>query len=120
MALTYLYERGLADGHKDTQFADDVSYYLHMVSVGTEIRLNRQWDLGFTYIHRRQTFTSGLAGDTHVDRFDATHQGIAELRYQMSAAATVMLSFQYSKRTSTNALRDFQDSILSIGGQYRF
>jgi hypothetical protein len=38
----------------------------------------------------------------------------------MSAAATVMLSFQYGKRTSTNVLRDFQDSIFSIGGQYRF
>lgn len=120
VTLTYLYERGLADGHKDTQFADDVSYYLHMVSAGTEFRLNQQWDLGFTYIHRRKTFTSGLAGDTHVGRFDSTHQGIAELRYHMSAAATVMLSFQYGKRTSTNALRDFQDSILSIGGQYRF
>jgi hypothetical protein len=120
LTLTYLYERGLADGHKDTQFADDVSYYLHMVSAGTEFRLNRQWDLGFTYIHRRKTFTSGLAGDTHAGRFDATHQGIAELRYQMSAAATVMLSFQYGKRSSTNALRDFQDSIVSIGGQYRF
>ncbi len=120
VTLTYLYERGLADGHKDTQFADDVSYYLHMVSAGTEFRLNRQWDLGFTYIHRRKTFTSGLAGDTHVGRFDATHQGIAELRYHMSAAATVMLSYQYGQRTSTNVLRDFQDSIFSIGGQYRF
>ena len=120
VTMTYLYERGLADGHKETQFADDVSYYLHMVSAGTEFRLHKQWGLGLTYIHLRKTFTSGIAGDAHVDRFDATHQGIAELQYYVSAAATVMLSFQYSKRTSTNALRDFQDSILSIGGQYRF
>lgn len=120
LTLSYLYERGLADGHKEPQFADDVSYYLHMVSAGTEFRLHDQWDLGLTYIHRRKTFTSGIAGDTHVDRFDTTHQGIAELRYHISPAATAMLSFQYGKRTSTNVLRDFQDTIVSIGGQYRF
>ena len=120
LTLSYLYERGLADGHKETQFADDVSYYLHMVSAGTEFRLHKEWDLGLTYIHRRKTFTSGIAGDSHVDRFDATHQGIAELRYHISTAATAMMSFQYGKRTSTNVLRDFHDSIVSIGGQYRF
>jgi len=120
LTLTYLYERGLADGHKEAQFADDVSYYLHMVSAGTEFRLHKQWDLGLTYVHRRKTFTSGLVGDTHVDRFDATHQGIAELRYHISSAATAMLSYQYGQRTSTNVLRDFHDSIVSIGGQYRF
>jgi hypothetical protein len=120
LTLSYLYERGLADGHKESQFADDVSYYLHMVSAGTEFRLHNQWALDLIYIHRRKTFTSGIAGDTHVDRFDATHQGIAELRYHISTAATAMLSFQYGKRTSTNVLRDFQDSIVSIGGQYRF
>lgn len=120
LTLSYLYERGLADGHKETQFSDDVSYYLHMVSAGAELRLHDQWDLGLTYIHRRKTFTSGIAGDTHVDRFDATHQGIAELRYHISAAATAMLSFQYGKRASTNELRDFQDTIVSIGAQYRF
>ena len=120
LTLAYLYERGLADGHKETQFADDVSYYLHMVSAGTEFRLHKDWDLDLTYVHRRKTFTSGIAGDTHVGRFDATHQGIAELRYHISTAATAMLSFQYGKRTSTNVLRDFHDSIVSIGGQYRF
>lgn len=29
VTLSYLYERGLADGRHEVQFADDVSYYLH-------------------------------------------------------------------------------------------
>ena len=120
VTLSYLYERGLADGRQETQFMDDVSYYLHMLSAGTEFRLSSQLDLDLTYIHQRKTFTSGIAGDTHVDRLDTTHQGIAELRWQMSAAAMATLSFQYDKRTSTNVLRDFNDSIVSVGGQYRF
>ncbi|MBI4002158.1 MAG: hypothetical protein HY348_10280 [Nitrospira defluvii] len=120
LTLSYLYERGLADGRQEQQFMDDVSYYLHMLSAGTEFRLSSQLDLDLVYIYRRKTFTSGIAGDTHLDRFDSTHQGVAELRYRLSSAATAMLSFQYGKRTSTNALRDFNDSIISVGGQYRF
>lgn len=120
VTLSYLYERGLADGRREQQFMDDVSYYLHMLSAGMEFRLSSRLDLDLIYIHQRKTFTSGIAGDTHVDRFDSTHQGIAELRYHLSVAALATLSFQYGKRTSTNELRDFNDSILSIGGQYRF
>ncbi len=120
VTLSYLYERGLAEGRKEPRFADDVSYFLHMVSAGMEFRLNQLFDLGLIYIHRRKTFTSGIPGDTHVDRFDSTNQGIAELRYHLSSAATVLLAFQYGKRTSTNVLRDFNDSIVSIGGQFRF
>jgi hypothetical protein len=120
VSLSYLYERGLADGRQETQFMDDVSYYLHMLSAGTEFRLSPRLALDLIYIHRRKTFTSNIAGDTHVDRFDSTHQGIAEFHYALSSAATITLAFQYAKRTSTNVLRDFHDSILSLGGQYQF
>ncbi len=118
--LSYLYERGLADGRQQQQFADDVSYYLHMLSAGTNFRLNSKLDLGLIYIYRRKTFTSGIAGDTHLGRFDTTHQGVAELRYHVSSVMAALLSFQYGKRTSTNVLRDFNDSIVSLGAEYRF
>lgn len=120
VTISYLYERGMADGRQETQFMDDVSYYLHMVSLETKVRLSARLDLDLMYVHFRKTFTSGLAGDTHVGRFDQTHRGTAELRYSLTPAATVLLAFQHGQRTSTNALRDFQDSILSVGGQYRF
>ena len=32
----------------------------------------------------------------------------------------MMLAYQYGKRTSTTVLRDFNDSIVSIGAEYRF
>ncbi|MDP3091340.1 MAG: hypothetical protein Q8N04_11715 [Nitrospira sp.] len=118
--LSYSYERGLADGHEETQFKDDVSYYLHMVSLEMLFRLTPRLDLDLSYVHLRKTFTSGLAGDTHLGRFDQTNQGMAELRFQVTPAATALLSFQHGRRISTNSLRDFQDSIVSIGGQYRF
>ena len=120
LTLGYLYERGLADGRDEIQFADDVSYYLNMLSVGTELRLTARVELNLVYLYLRKTFTSGLAGDSHVDRRDSTHQGLAEVRYHVTPVATVTLGFQHTQRASTNALRNFNDTIVSIGGQYRF
>lgn len=120
LTLGYLYERGLADGRDEIQFADDVSYYLNMLSVGTELRLTARVELNLVYLYLRKTFTSGLAGDSHVDRRDSTHQGLAEVRYHVTPVAMVTLGFQHTQRASTNALRSFNDTIVSIGGQYRF
>ena len=120
VTLGYLYERGLADGRQETQFKDDVSYYLHTVSFGTEFQISSRLALNLVYLHLRKTFTSDIVGDSHVDRRDFTNQGVAELRYQLTHAAAATLGFQHTQRTSTNALRDFNDTIVSIGGQYEF
>ncbi len=118
--LGYLYERGLADGRQEPQFMDDVSYYLQLVSFGTELRLTSNLALNLIYLHVRKTFTSNLVGDTHLDRQDFTHQGLAALRYQFTTRAAATLSFQHTRRTSTNVLRDFNDTIVSLGADYRF
>lgn len=120
MTLGYLYERGLADGRDEPQFQDDVSYFLHMLSAAVEFRLLPKLTLNLMYLHLRKDFTSGIVGDTHVGRFDQTHQGWAELRYDLTTHAAVTASFQRTQRTSTNLDRDFQDSIVSIGGLYQF
>ena len=119
-SLGYLYERGLADGREEPQFMDDVSYYIHIVSFGTEVRVTSKLALNLVYLHVRKTFTSGLAGDTHQGRQDFTHQGVAALRYQLTAKAAALFSVQHTQRTSTNALRDFNDTIISLGGDYHF
>ncbi|CAI4033927.1 hypothetical protein DNFV4_04369 [Nitrospira tepida] len=120
VALGYLYERGLAEGRDEPQFQDDVSYVLHLLSAGVEFRLLPKLTLSLMYLHLRKDFTSGIAGDPHVGRFDQTHQGWAELRYHLSSRAALTASFQRTQRTSTNIDRDFQDSIFSIGGLYQF
>ncbi len=118
--LGYLYERGLADGRNEPQFQDDVSYYLNVVSFGTEFRFSPSVSLNLVYTYLRKNFTSGIPGDTHMGRLDQTNQGLAELSYLLTPASQVTLRFQRTQRTSTNALRDFNDSIISIGGDYRF
>jgi hypothetical protein len=120
VTLSYLYERGLADGRHEVQFNDDVSYFLHLISCGADLSLARNLTLELSYIYVRKTFTSNLVGDTHYDRRDQTHQGLAELRYQFTPKLIGTLGFQRTQRSSTNALRDFNDSIVSMGAEYHF
>ena len=72
------------------------------------------------YIYRRKDFTSGLPGDTNLDRHDDSHQGMAGFLYRLTSATSLSASFQRTQRTSTAVTRDFNDTIYSLGGRYRF
>lgn len=120
VSLGYIYERGLADGRGNTQFNDDVSYRLHALSAGTDLALIESLSLHLDYIYRRKDFTSELFGDTHLNRHDDSHQGMAEFRYRLNEAASLSASFQRTQRTSTAVTRDYNDTIYSLGGRYRF
>ena len=118
--LNYLYERGIADGAGNTQFNDDVSYRLHHVSGGAELSFQERWTLALTYTFQRKNFTSDLVGDTHRGREDNLHQGFMELGYRPKDNLLWSISYQRTQRSSSNSLRDFNDTIYSIGGEYRF
>jgi hypothetical protein len=120
LTLGYLYERGLADGRGNTQFNDDVSYRLRAVSAGADLILIEPLSLHLGYIYRRKDFTSDLLGDSHLNRDDNSHQGTAEFRYRLTSTTSLSASFQRTQRTSTVATQDFNDTIYSLGGSYRF
>lgn len=120
LELGYLYELGVADGRGNTQFNDDVSYRLQAVSAGTDLTLTESLVLHLAYIYRRKDFTSELIGDTHLNRHDDSHQGLAEFRYRLTSAVSLSASFQRTQRTSTVVTKDFNDTIYSLGSSYRF
>jgi hypothetical protein len=120
VSLGYLYERGLADGRGNSQFNDDVSYRLHALSAEADLTLIESLSLHLGYIYRRKDFTSELLGDTHLNRHDGIHQGIAEFRYRLTSATSLSASFQRTQGASTLVTRDFHDTIYSLGGSYRF
>jgi hypothetical protein len=119
-SLGYLFERGNADGVGDVRFNDDVSYRQHMLSASLGVGLTDVLSLHLVYVYRRKDFTSDLVADTHFNRHDNTHQGLAEVRYELTAAATLMLSVQRTQRASTLEARSFQETQVSVGAQYRF
>jgi hypothetical protein len=120
VGLSYLYERGLAAGAGDLRFNDDVSYRQHIVSLTNDLQLGSRVSLHLLYLYRRKDFTSDLVMDTHFGRRDNTHQGSAEFRYRMTPVVMLTAGFQRTQRTSTSATRNFNDTIMSVGGQYEF
>ncbi|MCI0624191.1 MAG: hypothetical protein L0387_21525 [Acidobacteria bacterium] len=120
VTLGYLYERGLAEGRNQPQFTDDVSYHLHHISLGTELRFSPPLSVALIYTYQRKDFTSDFVGDTHFGRLDQTHQGLAELAYRLPSACALSLGFQRTQRSSTFALRGFHDTIVYVGIRYAF
>jgi hypothetical protein len=51
---------------------------------------------------------------------DTTHQGSAELYYEVNQATAMTLGFQRSQRSSNAGTRDFFNTNTSLGLQYRF
>jgi hypothetical protein len=92
VSIGYLYEQGLADGRGNIQFNDDVSYRLQAVSAGADFTLIEPLSLHVASIYRRKDFTSELVGDTHLNRHDNSHQGMAEFRYRLTEVASLVLS----------------------------
>ncbi len=120
VTLSYLFERGAADGRDEVQFRDDVSYRQHFVSLGATIGLGHGFFLDMAYAYRRKEFTSEILGDSNRGVVDATHVGTADLRYQLSPAAALTVGFQRAQRSSNSANRDFFNTNTSMGIQYRF
>lgn len=115
LSLAYLYERGLADGRTQPQFADDISYRQHFVSLSNDLRLLAQLSLKLEYIFRVTDFTTELAGDQHQGRVDITHQGVAELRYRLTEAALLTLGYQHTERTSNKDAAGFNNTNVWAG-----
>ena len=116
----YLFERGYAEGAGDLRYNDDVSYRLHVLSGSIDAGLTDRLSLHGLYVYRRKDFTSELVADQHFNRHDDTHQGAAELRYALTPAALLMIGVQRTQRASTVDSRAYQETQVSIGGQYRF
>lgn len=120
LATAYLYEQGLADGRQDVQFKDDVSYRQHFASLGATAWVSTSLSVTVGYAYRRKAFTSEIVGDSNRGVVDTTHQGTAELRYEVNQAAAMTLGFQRSQRSSNAGTRDFFNTNMSLSLQYQF
>jgi hypothetical protein len=119
LSLGYQYERGLAEGRGDRRFNDDISYRQHVVSAGGELHLTATLAVNLQYTFRLKGFTTDLAGDAHLGRRDTTHQVTAELRYVVSDQTALTLGSQRTQRISTVPTKDFHDTNVWLGLQYR-
>ncbi len=120
VTVAYLYERGVADGRQETQFKDDISYHQHFASLGVTMWLQPALSATVGYAYRQKLFSSDIVGDTNKGVTDSTHLGSAEVHYQLTPVSVVTVEVQRSQRSSNTATRDFFNTNISLGMQYRF
>jgi len=119
LLLGYHYERGLAEGRKEPELKDDLSYFNHYIATGLEIELCDQLTLELGIHYERNGWTTGIVGDRRNGEHEDIVQGDIALRYQVTEAASVTAGFQgaHRKESFEEALQNFNGW---VGGQVVF
>jgi len=84
LGLSYHYERGLAKGRSQPQFADDTSYVNHYLTADVDVELTKRLSLLTAVHYELNNWTSGLAGDERNGAHEDIYQGDVRLAYHLT------------------------------------
>ena len=119
VVLGYHFERGLAQGRKQPELMDDLSYSNHFVTGELEIELMECLSLATAVHYERNIWTTGIVGDPRNGQHEDIVQGDIELIYQLTHAVNVTAGFQGAHRKES-----FEDGLRVlngwVGGRMRF
>ena len=119
LALAYHYERGLADGRKQPELKDDLSYFNHFAAAELSVELQKglEVELGVDFEHNG--WTTGIVDDERKGQHENEIQGEIDLRYALTESFQVTTGFQgaYSNASFEPALHQLN---VHIGGQVTF
>lgn len=120
LGLSYHYERGLADGRHQPQFADDVSYINHYVSADVEVELTERWLLLTAIHYEHNIWTSGLAGDERNGAHENIYQGELILAYRLTDSIQGFGGVQRSSRKESFESSSTKNTNVGIGVSAQF
>lgn len=108
VALGYHYERGSADGRKQTELQDDVSYYNHFVTGELDLELSESLDLEMALHYEFNGWTTGIPGDERRGEHENILQGDIAFGYRVNEALRLTAGFQgaYRKESFEEALKN--------------
>jgi hypothetical protein len=120
LALAYHYERGIADGHDQPQFADDVSYANNYVSVDLDVELLERLTLSTAFHFEHNDWLSTLEGDERNGAFEDVYQGDVLLEYACTDRTRAYAGVQYSSRKESFEAEGISNTNVGLGVQSRF
>jgi len=119
MAIGYHYERGLADGRKQPELKDDISYNNHFVTgeLGFEITKNIGLEMAVHY--EFNGWTTDIQGDERNGQHENVIQGDIIVRYRVNQAFQMTAGYQEAFRKES-----FEDGLnnrnIWLGGKFVF
>ncbi len=109
VALGYHYERGLADGRRQPELRDDISYYNHFASGELTIELTEQVGLEMGVHYEFNGYTTGIAGDERNGEYENVVQGDILTTYKVTNAIELTAGLQaaYRKESFEDRLENY-------------
>ncbi len=98
LGIGYHYEQGLADGHEQIQFEDDVSYHNHFATVDLDVELMERLSLVAAVHYERNNWTSSIVGDERQGAHENVVQGEVIVVRQLTEHLRGFAGFQRSNR----------------------
>ena len=115
LGISYHYERGLAEGRKQPQFEDDVSYVNHYTSADLDIELLERLTLMTAFHYERNNWTSGIVGDERRGAHENVYQGEVLLVRRLTESARVFVGVQRSSRKESFDAESVKNTNVGIG-----
>ena len=119
VVLGYHFERGLAEGRKQPELMDDISYINHFVTMELEFELMDPLRLETAVHYERNIWTTGIVGDPRNGQHEDILQGDIALIYRLTCCVNVTAGFQGAHRKES-----FEDGLRVlngwVGGRMRF
>jgi hypothetical protein len=119
LALGYHYERGLADGRKQPELKDDVSYNNHFVTGELGIEITKKIGLQMALHYEFNGWRTDIQGDERNGQHENVIQGDIIVRYHVNHALQVTAGYQEAFRKES-----FEDGLnnrsIWLGGKFVF
>lgn len=119
-AIGYHYERGLADGRKEPELQDDISYFNHFVTMELEIELIPPLALELGMHYEFNGWTTGIVGDIRNGQHEDILQGDMQLRYHLTESTDLMVGFQGAHRKESFEADGLKNLNAWFGGKMVF
>jgi len=115
LGVSYHYERGLAEGRKQPQFEDDVSYVNHYGSADLDIELTERLTFLTAFHYERNNWTSGIPGDERRGTHENVYQGEVILVCRVTESARIFGGVQRSNRKESFDAESVRNTNVGIG-----
>lgn len=120
LQLGYHYERGLADGRKQVQFEEDISFFNHYVAAELNVQVTHNTAVKFGFDFEQNTFTSGLPDDEHRNANERIYQGDVGVRHALNETVELMMAYQRGQRKFSFEPSAVIVNTVWIGSAFRF
>ena len=115
LGLSYHFERGLAEGRSQPQFADDTSYVNHYLTADVDVELTERLSLLTAVHYELNNWTSGLMGDERNGAHEDIYQGDMRLAYRLTDSLQGFGGVQHSIRKESFESRSTKETNIGTG-----